>query len=182
MKKNIHAILCLLGFSSLLGAKEPHDNSKNLFEGLRKQVITLKLDKIGIDPKKYKNQVYAILMETVYGDVTASLVSIADGTTSLYFSNGGGIIGAGEYSNVKKAALKFIVKSEEYLKSAKLTTVFPLPKKGEVKFYLISKKGIYTYTASENKLGNRKDKFSELFYAAQYVISEIRKTQEKIKQ
>jgi len=178
MKKIIYIILCLFGFSSLLEAGEFNDLN-NPFEGLRKLVLSLTLDKLDLDSKNYQNQVYAILMETRYGNETASLVSIADGTTSLYFSNGGGIIGAGGHSNVEKATLIFITKSEKYLKLAKPTKIFPLPKKGKVKFYLIAQKGIYTYTASENKLGNQKDKFSELFYAGQDVISEIRKTEEK---
>jgi hypothetical protein len=53
-----------------------------------------------------------------------------------------------------------------------------LPKKGETKFYFMTKKGIYTYSALEDKLGNQKDKLSDLFYAGQNVISEVRKTQE----
>ena len=38
----------------------------------------------------------------------ASLVSIADGTTSLYFSNGGGIIGAGQHQKVRDASARLI--------------------------------------------------------------------------
>jgi hypothetical protein len=178
MKKIINTILSLVGCSMLLGAGEKSKESQSPYEGLRTQVLSLTLKQLGIESKDYKKQVYAILMETSYGDVSVSLLSVTDGTTSLYFSNGGGIIGAGEHAEVKKATLAFISKSEKYLKLAKLTKVFPLPKKGETKFYFMTKKGIYTYSALEDKLGNQKDKLSDLFYAGQNVISEVRKTQE----
>ena len=39
-------------------------------------------------------------METGYPEAVATLVGLADGTTSMYFSNGGGMIGAGQHPQV----------------------------------------------------------------------------------
>jgi hypothetical protein len=42
-------------------------------------------------------------METGYVEAVATLVGVADGTASLYFSNGGGFIGAATHANVAEA-------------------------------------------------------------------------------
>ena len=51
----------------LIGADDKHKNLQNPYRGLRKQVLSLTLKQLKIDPKTYKNQVYALLMETGYG-------------------------------------------------------------------------------------------------------------------
>lgn len=156
-------------------AKEKTD----VYKGLREQVLKLKLKDLGIDSKKYPNQVYATLMETGYKKATVTVASIIDGTTSLYFSNGGGVLGSGQDKSVKDATMGLLHFSEKHLKQMKETVSFPSPKIGEVKFYIITKKGVFTYSALENDLGYKKDKLHELFFAGQYVISEVRKVDEK---
>ena len=66
----------------------------DIYQGLRQQVLTLDPLSLGLDPSA-SNRVWGVLMETGYPEAVASLVVIADGTVSLYFSNGGGIIGVG---------------------------------------------------------------------------------------
>jgi hypothetical protein len=45
--------------------------------------------------------ILALLMETGYPEAVATLVAVADGTSSLYFSNGGGFIGVGTPAGVR---------------------------------------------------------------------------------
>ena len=48
-----------------------------------------------LDPETAsEGRVLALLMETGYPEAIATLVGLGDGTTSMYFSNGGGTIGA----------------------------------------------------------------------------------------
>jgi hypothetical protein len=49
-----------------------------------------------------------VLMDwNMAGNGVATLLAFYDGTTSLYFSNGGGILGAGDHEPVKRAATRF---------------------------------------------------------------------------
>src|SRR6185503_9039174 len=71
----------------------------NPYAGLRSLALgttaeTLKLGNWGPD------DCYGILMETGYETAVATLVCFVTGDTSLYFSNGGGVIGAGKHANV----------------------------------------------------------------------------------
>jgi len=72
---------------------------------MREQVFSTRPQTIDVAPASDQTRIWVVVMETGYPEAVASLVVVADGTTSLYFSNGGGIIGAGEHSSVRTAAL-----------------------------------------------------------------------------
>jgi len=57
---------------------------------------------------------------------------------SLYFSNGGGIIGAGENPGPSAAARKLVTKAAEFRSACTLTTEFPLPQNAHARFYLVT--------------------------------------------
>lgn len=76
----------------------------DVYSGLRCQVLALKPNDHGLSDR----QPFAVLMETGYEEAVATLAVIADGTTSLYFSNGGGVIGAGQHAAVRKASSDFL--------------------------------------------------------------------------
>ena len=76
-----------MGFFDFLNKRKVAD----VFLDLRNQVISLDPSKIGLKPDE-SNPIFGILMETGYKDAVVSLSAIGDGTVSLYFSNGGGII------------------------------------------------------------------------------------------
>jgi hypothetical protein len=72
------------------------------FRGLRDQVLALVAN--DLDGALAQVRMRALLMETGYDKAIVSLVAIADETVSLYVSNGGGIIGAGQHESVREAA------------------------------------------------------------------------------
>ncbi len=113
-------------------------------------------------------------METGYDEAVATLVVIADGTTSLYFSNGGGIIGAGQHVPVQKASSEFLTNVAGVSTRLTPTTDFPLPKRGRVRFYLLSGEGIQTAEASEQDLGHNRHELSAIFHKAHKVIAAVR--------
>ena len=179
MKKTLISTLSIFGLCIATIAGEP--KISDVYKGLRDQVLSLKLKDLGLNTKEYSNKVYGTLMETGYKNVIVTVVSIADGTTSIYFSNGGGMIGNGQEKIAQRATTSLIHLSENYLTQMKSTKHFPYPKAGEVKFYVLTSNGVFTYSALENDLGNKKDKLSKLFYAGQGVISAIRAIDEKRK-
>jgi len=64
-----------------------------------------------------------------------TLVVLADGTTSLYFSSGGGIIGAGERPEVRKASERFLGWGNRLVESAKPSESVEPPAEGVTKFF-----------------------------------------------
>lgn len=149
-----------------------------VFERLRSMVLSLEPSDIGVTKENFPHHVFAVVMETGFDEGSFTLSAIADGSTSLYFSNGGGIIGGGEYENVRKASSYLISGGNHFYEKAKKTTSFPKPESGQVIFYFITFEGVLSYQALENDLGNEKDELSGLFFAAHNVISELRNIEE----
>ena len=149
-----------------------------IYDSMRKQVLELKADHLGLDNN---NLIICVLMETGYPEAVATLVAVADGSASLYFSNGGGIIGAGEHPQGKEASLNLVQSAKKYLKYAVPNNEYPLPKKNNTRFYFVTKEGVMTMEAKEDDLGNNRHKLSPLFHQAQdliYVIQMIEKEKE----
>lgn len=146
---------------------------------LRTMVLNLKPKDIGLTKENFPHPVIAIVMETGFPEGSFTLSSVADGSTSLYFSNGGGIIGGGEHDDVREASDYLLSGAQHFHDKTKKVTDFPKPEAGKVIFYLVTFDGVRSYTASEDNLDNKKDELSSLFFAAHDVITELRKTEEK---
>ena len=65
-----------------------------LGEDLRQQVLEMK-PSAELFGDENSHLVYASIVDMHMGDSVVSLACVADGTTSLYFSTGGGQIGSG---------------------------------------------------------------------------------------
>ena len=153
--------------------------SPQMSDELRAMVLNLEPKDIGLNKETFAYSVYGIVMETGVSEGAYTLSSIADGSTSLYFSNGGGIIGGGEHKSVREASMYFLSGAEHFQSKAKAVTLFPKPKEGHVVFYFLTVDGVKSYNALEVNLGKEKDDLSGLFFAAHSVISELRNTENK---
>jgi len=175
MKK---ALLIMASILSMVGSVFAGGNeykTAEIYDSMRNQVLNLKSDQFD---EFSKNSVLCVLMETGYPEAVATLVSVADGAASIYFSNGGGIIGAGEHPQGKEYSLKLVESAKDYLKFAKPDKMHLLPKPGNTKFYFVTPKGVLAAEAKEDDLGNNKHKLSPLFHKAHeliYVIQLIEK-------
>lgn len=121
---------------------------------------------------------WGVVMEMGYGDVFVSLVSLADGNASLYFSSGGGVIGGFAHEAVRNAAKSFVAASAAFVSRLAPAREFPSPADGQTRFYV--RRGFETYgaEASESELGAGNHPLSSLFYAGQDVITALRETTE----
>ena len=154
-------------------ANEPQYEIAEAYAGLRKQVLDLRPGDLSL-PSEDHPAVIAVLMETGYSEAVVTLVAVADGSASLYFSNGGGVIGAGDHEEVTTAAKSFVSSSQEYLPKASPTETYPLPQRGSVRFYLVTGKGIYTAQGVKDDLGYNRHEFSGLFHKGHELIAAIR--------
>jgi hypothetical protein len=173
-------------FASLIGLlgcnkEQPQEyKSADIYRDMRKQVFTLAPTKIGLTPSG-NNRVWGVLMETGYPEAVATLVMIGDGTVSLYFSNGGGIIGVGQHDGPRKACESFLKEAPKFMSYAQATNEFPLPKQGNTRFYFLTFDGVFTIEAREDDLGNNRLPLSPLFHKGHEVITEARIVDEKMR-
>ena len=150
---------------------------KDVAAGLRSMVLGLSSEDIGITEHNFPHQAWGVVMETGMKGGYYTLGVLADGTTSLYFSNGGGIIGAGERPEVRKASEQFLGWGNRLVGSSEPAPSLDPPLEGETKFFFLTFTGIRSYTASELDLGEKRDSLSPLFHAGHSVIAAVRQTQ-----
>jgi len=119
-----------------------------LYMDMRNQAFRLNPKDIRITRFDGQN-VWGVVTDFELGGGYATMVSLASGTTNMYFSSGAGVLGAGDYSKVNQAAATLIEMAERHISQMELTTEFPLPAKGCVRFYLLTYSGIYTTEVPE---------------------------------
>lgn len=147
-----------------------------VYAGLRRQVLHLTPDQLGDGPFA-DAPILALLMETGYPEAVATLVAVVDGTSSLYFSNGGGLIGAGTHAPVAEANRRWLEKGQEFLPQLSAITDPPLPAEGLTQFVAVTPEGLRGAVAPEEELGQGRHGLSPLFYGGQDVITQIRLTE-----
>ena len=93
---------------------------------------------------------------------TATVVAYADGTASIYISNGGGYLGGSEsYKAIQDAGLKMILIARKFQPTMQLTKQFPLPEGGVIFFYVVTIDGVYTARAPQEELNQRTHPLTE---------------------
>ena len=144
-----------------------------VYAGLRQQVLGLTTDQLG-NRALGDAPILALVMETGYPEAVATLVAVVDGTTSLYFSNGGGFIGAGTHAAVAEASRRWLDTGREFLPQLSVIADPPLPTEGLTQFVAVAPEGLRGIVAPEEELGEDRHDLSPLFYAGQDVITQIR--------
>ncbi len=140
---------------------------------LRSRVFSYSPEQIGLQESQ-TGSVWALIMETGYAEAVVSLVVIADGTISLYFGSGGGVIGAGEHQPVLDAAGVLLHGANIELPKLLAVAAPSLPRVGEVKFYARTYKGLFMAACPEEELATGAHPLWQLYGAAQDVITAIR--------
>lgn len=123
--------------------------------------------------------VLAVVMDTGYPEAVATLIGLADGTTSLYFSNGGGMIGGGQHPLVAEATERLVNAAAGEIGRLSPQSDFPLPAVGMTQLIAVTPNECLCASAAEAKLGSGEHELSDLFFAAQDVITELRLVEEQ---
>jgi hypothetical protein len=142
-----------------------------IYIGLRGQVLGLPAVEVAGLPEE--RQLLAAVMDMAVGDAVATLVGVADGSTSMYFSTGGGVIGAGQHEAVRTATERWL---EACITSAEpFAPVIdpPLPEPGTIQLILVTRVGLAHALAREEEVGPEHPLWP-VYAAAQEVITQIR--------
>jgi hypothetical protein len=145
-----------------------------VYDDLRGMVLQLDPGEAGLTPTAALPRAYGVVMDTVYSSGAATLVALADGTTSLYLSSGGGTIGAGQHESVAAASRRLVAMAEEAVDGIPSVTDDPMPPPGATTIRVLTYGGPHAVTAPEDDFGNGRHELSSLFHGAHAVITEIR--------
>lgn len=167
------SLLTLLGIAKTPAPGGTDVEVVDVYRSLREQVFTVSPAAIGLKPVP-GHRVWGVVMETGYATGVATLVALSDGTVSLYFSGGGGMIGLGEHEGPRHAARDLISAAQQHVSRGTRTTAFPLPKARQTKFFFLTFDGVFTAEAKEDDLGENRVPLSPLFHTAQKVITQAR--------
>lgn len=144
-------------------------------QGLRARALTANAGELGVESAP--NQTFLAVMDLAYPEAIVSLVCISSGDASLYFSNGGGVIGGGEHQSVRTAAIAFLRESESNIAQMTAPSGIKYPSVGNVIFYVRTPETLVASNElSEAVLAAENSPLSRLFFAAQNVIAHLRET------
>lgn len=156
-----------------MGEREEPAEIYNSLRGRALSITAAELDEIHAD-----SPVLGIIMDTGYPEAVATLVGLADGTTSLYFSNGGGMIGGGQHPQIAEATQRLIDVAAGAIGRLRPESDFPLPAEGMTHLIAVTPQGRLGASAPEAELGSGDHALSDFFFAAQDVITELRMVEE----
>ena len=120
------------------------------------------------------------LVEVGLPEGPATLVSLVDGTTSLYLGNGGATIGAGEAAPVAEATGRLLAAVEAFLGELRPIWEFPLPEMGRVRVVALTYGGAMGAEAAESELQAGRHALSPVYAASASVLAQIDRLQAAI--
>lgn len=146
-----------------------------IYDDLRRRVLTLDPSECGLVPSPLHPFLWGVVMDTTYPNGSATLVSLADGTTSLYLSSGGGTIGAGQHVAVAEATGRLLTVTERHLGLMHLSNDLAPPPTGSTKIIALGYHDVRSEQSAELAFGSGNHSLSTVFHAAHGVITEIRR-------
>ena len=147
--------------------------------GLRKLALTTSAEKLGFTPNESFPNAYGVLTDWEIGENFATIMSMCDGTASLYTNSTFGVIGGQGHERVREAAKHYVKTAEQYINNSQIVTKFPYPPKGQVYFYILTFSGVRLCVGNMQAIENGTDPAYPLFVAAQNTLTELRLSTEQ---
>ena len=178
-KKLLIAILLIfLATLACRGGLPQEENApppSEVYLGLREIWFNSTPEETGIAVEPNSTIPYAVVMDIGFEEGTATIVSSIAGDGSMYTSGGGGIIGGIDHETVRTASIRFVETAADFVDDMEMVTEYPFPGAENVKFYLITPKGVFTTEEiNADLLASGDHELSPLFRAGNDVITELR--------
>lgn len=159
---------------------QTHDADNTVYMGLRQNALNARPQDIGVALED-ETHVYGAVVDMAIGDHMATLACFQDATTSIYFENGGGMLGLGQrHVAIAKASLEFLTNAGKVIRLLPLASDFHLPIKHHHNIYLLAEMGVYKAQLSIEAFDECREEVRFLFYLYQKVLDTVREhTQRK---
>ena len=124
-----------------MGNQETHSDPTETYEALRSQALEAESRGL-IAADGTTPEIAGLVVDIPTGQGSyATLVALRDGTSSLYLSTGGGVIGAGFHEPVRAAVSALLIALGEYLPEWPLDDDTRHPLADRVKFFALTSAG-----------------------------------------
>jgi hypothetical protein len=143
---------------------------------LREMILATTAKDLGLTPSAEFPRVCGVVMDWPLENATATIVSLADGTASLYTTSSFGIIGGGAHDAVRRAARRFVGIAETCFDGSRPVTAFPYPAADRIAFYLLCYDGVRAIETALGPVQAGTGAYAPLFDAGQVVLTQLRKT------
>ncbi len=150
-----------------------------IFQTLRNKLLTLDPHSVEITATPEHPHAWGVLMEFILPGSVVTLAGLVDGTASLYFSSGGGILGSGTHPKVGAAARELVRQAEMTLEHFQPVHEYPFPTEGFVRFYALTFNGILMAECADTNVKDPELGLSGLYGAAQNLITQVRLVHER---
>ena len=157
----------------MFGRKDNEADDDNPTAALRLMALTDSQRDLG-QGEETNPRVWMAMMDWPIQAAMVTLVTFADGTTSLYFSNGGGIIGAGAHEPVVRVSSQFLAVSELLLEGFVPAVDYDQPDAGTVRFFARTPTSTLVADAALEEIEAGTHPLLPLFARAQDVITAVR--------
>jgi hypothetical protein len=157
--------------------KDPADAGKEL----RRMMLTIPPQDLGVSPSKEFPRVYGILMDWPIGEQTATICSTSTGSASLYTTSTFGIIGGEGHASVRAASAAFVKAADRFYDAAAPTSEYPYPAGDKARFYLLTFHGVRVVETDMASVTRGAGPYAELFGLGQAVMTELRVSTQKAK-
>lgn len=174
------AIVLVVSVSFLLRArsKKRAQTRPDVYDGLRAQALRVTRSSINLAPTSAPTVPWGVVMDWGVTEGSATVVALSDGNASIYLSSGGGYLGGSQtHESIRNAAQAAVAVAADFQPQMRVTDTFPLPRRGEVIFYLLTDAGVFTASGSEQEMSSQQNELSRLGNAMQLIIAEYQKIQ-----
>jgi hypothetical protein len=168
------ALLAFVGLSNQVRSQGASPGSE-----LRQLFLKTTPAKAGESASAELSSVYGVALDWPIGEHIATVVSLSDGSASLYTTSTFGIIGGSTHEAVRAAAKRFVLLADRYVSDSAPTSAYPYPSRAKVRFYLLTHEGVRFIEEEAEPIYSGSAKLSPLFGAAQDVFTQLRAVTEK---
>jgi hypothetical protein len=166
-------LICLLPVSA---ADEPKKDPNDAGRGFRKMFLTMTAEQAGIQRSREFPRVWGVAVDWPIGKEVATIISLADGSASVYTTSTFGVIGGIGHETVRTAAKKLVKEADLYYDASSATQDLSYPALDHVRFFFVTFDGVRVIDTDLDSVAQRRSKYSPLFGLAQDVLTELRLT------
>jgi hypothetical protein len=125
------------------------------------------------DPPAEHSQVFVVMLEMGLEDAVASVFAASDGSTSVYLSKGGAIMGTGMVPEVRDASQRFLRLAQTALVEMTPVDSFLLPSVGRIRLHVVAGGGKFSFESSMDDIPNGPEPLRTLFQAGYEVLNRV---------
>jgi hypothetical protein len=148
------------------------------YHGKRQLALEVTPSQLGLSVQPAVTKVHGLVIDWDMNGTVLTLTAYITGAANAFLSSGSFLTGAGNNPAVAENAAMLVQMAQNYLGRCMPVNDTGLPLPGTVRFYLLTNKGIFAAQEMMAAIENDMSPWGDLFYRANGMLEEIKKTVE----